>query len=115
MELTDGAGVDEVIDGVGGDGIRDSIRAARGNGTVAVVGFLDGQTTSLDLMDLIWHQTRVQGVAVGNLRSFRELVSFLDEHEIHPVIDTTYTFEQAHEAYVHLARGAFGKIVIKIA
>jgi NADPH:quinone reductase-like Zn-dependent oxidoreductase len=115
LEMTDGKGVDVVIDVVGGDGLRDSIRAARGNGVVAVVGFLAGQTANLDLMDVIWHQTRIQGVAVGHLRSFRELVNFLDEHEIHPVIDTTYTFEQAHQAYEHLARGAFGKIVIKIA
>jgi NADPH:quinone reductase-like Zn-dependent oxidoreductase len=112
--LTDGKGVDVVIDVVGGDGLRDSIRAARGNGLVAVVGFLTGQTANLDLMDLIWHQTRVQGVAVGHLRAFRELVTFLDEHDIHPVIDTTYTFEHAHQAYEHLARGAFGKIVLKI-
>jgi len=115
LQLTDGNGVDVVLDVAGGDGLRDSIRAARGNGVVAVVGFLAGQTARLDLMDLMWHQTRVQGVAVGHLRAFRELVDFLEEHQIHPIIDTTYTFEQAHEAYEHLARGAFGKIVIKIA
>ena len=34
--------------------------------------------------------------------------------DIKPVIDTLYPFEQAHEAYQHLAKGAFGKIVIKI-
>ncbi len=115
LELTDGKGVDVVLDVAGGDGLRDSVRAARGNGLVAVIGFLTGQTTTLDLMDVIWHQTRVQGVAVGHLRAFRELVTFMDEHRIHPVIDTTYGFEQAHEAYEHLARGAFGKIVIQVA
>ncbi|GGG68939.1 alcohol dehydrogenase [Kocuria dechangensis] len=115
LELTDGAGVDLVLDVVGGEGIRDSIRAARGGGMVAVVGFLNGQSTTLDLMDVIWHQTRIQGIAVGHRRSFHDLVRFLEDHHIHPVIDTVYDFPDAHAAYDQLAAGAFGKIVIQVA
>jgi NADPH:quinone reductase-like Zn-dependent oxidoreductase len=65
-------------------------------------------------MDVIWHQTHIQGIAVGHLRSFHELVRFLDEHTIHPVIDSVFAFEDAHRAYKKLAEGAFGKIVINI-
>jgi NADPH:quinone reductase-like Zn-dependent oxidoreductase len=115
LELTDGRGVDLVMDVVGGEGLRDSIRAARGGGNVSVVGFLDGQSANLDLMDVIWHQTHIQGIAVGHRRSFQDLVPFLEEHQIKPVIDTVYDFEDAHAAYEQLARGAFGKIVIKVA
>jgi NADPH:quinone reductase-like Zn-dependent oxidoreductase len=39
----------------------------------------------------------------------------LNEHKIRPVIDQVYPFEKAREAYEHLARGAFGKVVIKVA
>lgn len=115
LELTDGQGVDVVLDVVGGDGLRDSVRAAKGNGMVAVIGFLEGQTANLDLMDVIWNQTHIQGIAVGHLRSFHDLVRFLDHHTIQPVIDSTFTFEEAHRAYAKLAEGAFGKIVINIA
>ncbi|MBD8044905.1 NAD(P)-dependent alcohol dehydrogenase [Arthrobacter sp. Sa2BUA2] len=115
LELTDGAGVDVVLDVVGGDGLRNSVRAAKGNGLVAVIGFLDGQTTTLDLMDVIWHQTQIQGIAVGHRRSFNDLVRFLDKHAIHPVIDSVFPFEEAPRAYEKLAQGAFGKIVIEVA
>jgi NADPH:quinone reductase-like Zn-dependent oxidoreductase len=114
LKMTDGLGVDVVLDVVGGDGLRDSVRATKGNGLVAVIGFLQGQSTTLDLMDVIWHQAQIQGIAVGHLRAFRDLVTFLDEHTIHPVIDTVYPFEEAHAAYDQLARGAFGKIVIQV-
>ncbi|WP_104137780.1 NAD(P)-dependent alcohol dehydrogenase [Arthrobacter sp. ZGTC131] len=115
LELTEGQGVDVVLDVVGGEALRDSVRAAKGNGLVAVIGFLEGQTASIDLMDVIWHQTHIQGIAVGHLRSFRELVRFLDEHTIQPVVDSTFAFEDAPRAYEKLAKGAFGKIVINIA
>jgi len=39
---------------------------------------------------------------------------FLDKHGIRPVIDKVYAFEEAVQAYEHLARGAFGKVVIKV-
>lgn len=39
---------------------------------------------------------------------------FLNKHEKHPVIDKVYGFDEAREAYQHLARGAFGKIVIRV-
>jgi NADPH:quinone reductase-like Zn-dependent oxidoreductase len=37
-----------------------------------------------------------------------------EEHQIKPVIDTVYSFEDAIKAYQHLEKGAFGKIVIKV-
>nr|WP_304485969.1 zinc-binding dehydrogenase [Rahnella aquatilis] len=39
---------------------------------------------------------------------------FLAEHNIRPVIEQVYSFSDAIEAFRHLSRGAFGKIVIKI-
>ena len=47
--------------------------------------------------------------------SFDRMNAFLNEHKIRPVIDQVYPFEKAREAYEHLARGAFGKVVIKVA
>jgi NADPH:quinone reductase-like Zn-dependent oxidoreductase len=37
-----------------------------------------------------------------------------DEIKLHPVIDTVYSFNDAREAFNHLERGAFGKIVIRV-
>jgi NADPH:quinone reductase-like Zn-dependent oxidoreductase len=114
MELTEGKGVDQLLDVVGGDGLNQSVAATRVGGHISQIGFLVDQRANLDLMQVIFRQTAIRGIAVGSTRSFERMNAFLDKHKIHPVIDRVYSFAQAREAYEHLGRGAFGKIVIKI-
>ena len=114
QELTDGKGVDQLLDVGGGDGLNQSVEATRVGGHISQIGFLHGQKSNLDLMRIIFRQTAIRGIAVAPSRAFERMNDFLNRHEIHPVIDKVYSFEQAREAYEHLARGAFGKVVIKV-
>jgi NADPH:quinone reductase-like Zn-dependent oxidoreductase len=114
LALTNGRGVDQVLEVVGGDGLNQSIKATRPEGQVAVVGFLQGQTAQLDLMNIIFRKVRVQGIAVGHRQAFEEMNQALVQHNIQPVIDTVYSFDQAKAAYEHQGRGGFGKIVIRV-
>jgi NADPH:quinone reductase-like Zn-dependent oxidoreductase len=114
LELTDGKGVDQLLDVVGGDGLNKSVLATRVGGHISQIGFLQGQTAKLDLMPLIFRQTAIRGIAVAPSRAFERMNGFLNKHQIHPVIDKVYGFEEARQAYEHLARGAFGKVVIRI-
>jgi NADPH:quinone reductase-like Zn-dependent oxidoreductase len=114
LRLTDGRGVDLLLDVAGGSGINQSIAATKAAGRIAQIGFLTGQTVQLNLMPLIFRQTTIRGIAVAPRSSFDRMNVFLNEHKIRPVIDKVYPFEQAREAYAHLARGAFGKVVIKV-
>lgn len=59
-------------------------------------------------------QARVQGINVGHHKAFDEMNKTFDELKIKPVIDTIYSFPEAIEAYKHIGRGAFGKIIIRI-
>ena len=115
LQLTEGRGVDITIDVAGGNGLNQSVAATRAAGVIAQVGFLTGQTSALNLMPLIFRQTTIRGIAVAPRASFERMNPFLDRHQIKPVIDHVYPFEEAVQAYEHLARGPFGKVVIKIA
>jgi NADPH:quinone reductase-like Zn-dependent oxidoreductase len=115
LKLTQGKGVDLLLDVAGGSGINQSVAATKASGRIAQIGFLTGQTVELDLMPLIFRQTTIRGIAVAPRSSFDRMNTFLNEYKIRPVIDQVYPFEKAREAYEHLARGAFGKVVIKIA
>jgi NADPH:quinone reductase-like Zn-dependent oxidoreductase len=115
LKLTQGKGVDLLLDVAGGNGINQSIAATKAAGRIAQIGFLTGQTSTLNLMPMIFRQTTIRGIAVAPRSSFDRMNVFLNEKRIRPVIDHVYSFEQAREAYEHLAKGAFGKVVIKVA
>jgi NADPH:quinone reductase-like Zn-dependent oxidoreductase len=114
LKLTDGKGVDLLLDVAGGSGINQSVAATKAAGRIAQIGFLTGQTDQVSLMPLIFRQTTIRGIAVAPRSSFDRMNVFLNTHKIRPVIDQIYPFEKAREAYEHLAKGAFGKVVIKI-
>jgi NADPH:quinone reductase-like Zn-dependent oxidoreductase len=114
LKMTGGKGVDLLLDVAGGQGINQSIAATKAAGRIAQIGFLTGQSTQLNLMPLIFRQTTIRGIAVAPRSSFDRMNAFLSGHAIEPVIEQVYSFEQAHQAFEHLSKGAFGKIVISI-
>lgn len=115
LNLTNGNGVDLLLDVAGGNGLNKSVLATKASGCIAQIGFLTGQTTELNLMPLIFRQTTIRGIAVAPRSSFDRMNPFLEAHKIRPVIDQVYVFDEVRQAYEHLSRGAFGKIVIKVA
>ncbi|EIK52106.1 alcohol dehydrogenase [Stutzerimonas stutzeri TS44] len=105
--------MDLLLPVAGGDGIKQSIAAIRAADRIAQVGFLPGQTRQLRRMPLVFRQTTIQDIAVATRTSFSRMKAFLNQHDIRPVIDTVYPFEETPRTYEHLAKGAVGKIVIK--
>ncbi|MHC5727898.1 MAG: zinc-dependent alcohol dehydrogenase family protein, partial [Nostoc sp.] len=79
LDLTDGKGVDQLLDVVGGDGLNQSIAATRVGGHISQIGFLQGQTAKLDLMRVIFRQTAIRGIAVGPSHAFERMNYFLNK------------------------------------
>jgi D-arabinose 1-dehydrogenase-like Zn-dependent alcohol dehydrogenase len=65
-------------------------------------------------LPVVFKAAQVRGILVGNLDAFTNMISFIEKHEIKPIIETIYSFDDALAAYQHLERGAIGKIVISI-
>lgn len=116
LELTGGRGVDQVLDVIGGKGINQSIKAARMDGLVSLIGFLGGHPEiKFNLLPALYRQTRLQGMTVGYRTAFETMNAFLVQHQIRPVIERVFPFEDAVEAFRHLSEGALGKVVIRVA
>ena len=114
-ELTDGRGVHAVIE-IGGEGtLPQSITALRRGGHINVIGYLAGVGLGLSVFDLIERNANIHGLSVGNREQFEEMMDFVSEHGIRPVIGRTYSFDQTGQAIQDIARGGnFGKLVVII-
>ncbi|MEO6282912.1 MAG: NAD(P)-dependent alcohol dehydrogenase [Dyadobacter sp.] len=114
LRLTEGKGVDHLLEVVGGSGLNDSAKAVKHNGQIFIIGFLESQTASFNLITVMSKQIKLQGIAVGHLRALGEMINFFAEKGIKPVIEKIYSFDEVIEAYDHLAKGSLGKIVIRV-
>lgn len=114
LSLTDNKGVDHILEVVGGKNLIRSISAIKTGGHIAIIGLLDGFTSDLPLFPILGKQAVLRGYSVGSRRALEDMIRAFAKSEIRPVIDTVYSFEEALQAYEHLYRGAFGKVVICI-
>jgi NADPH:quinone reductase-like Zn-dependent oxidoreductase len=114
-KLTGGLGVDHVVE-VGGAGtLAQSMKATRVGGTISVIGVLSGVASEVNLIPILMQNLRLQGILVGSRGGFERMNRAFDAHRIQPVIDRVFPFEEAVEAFHHMASGAhFGKICIEI-
>ena len=112
---TGGRGVHTVIE-VGGAGTFDeSAKALAYNGTMSMIGVLSGIKAPIATNVLLSKALTVRGIYVGSVAMFEDLVAALERNRIEPVIDRTFTFDDALAAYEHVDSGAhFGKVVITI-
>ncbi|CAB5512086.1 Alcohol dehydrogenase [Achromobacter anxifer] len=115
--LTGGEGAQVVVE-VGGEGtLERSVAAARMGGTIAVIGGVSGfASVPVAPLALISGVKRLEGIFVGSRKMLEDVARFVDVARIAPVIDRVYSFDQAREAFEHLASGKhFGKLVIRVA
>ena len=109
-EQTNGFGADHIVE-VGGAGtFEESLRAVRLGGEISVIGFLSGTEANLNLVPVILNHVRLNGIFVGSREMFEELL----RTPIRPVIDRTFAFSEASEAYRYLQSGRHtGKVILE--
>ena len=121
--LTNGNGVDIVIDPVGGDATEQALRATAFNGRLLVIGFANGQIPKISL-----NLTLVKGVSIVGVwwgrwtntspketaEDFEELVGFVNSNQLEIEPKNIYTLEETSKALSNfLQRKNVGKTVIK--
>ena len=113
LDMTEGRGVDHTVEVGGAETLPKSINATRLAGSIGLIGVLTGG--EIDPMPLVRKSIRLQGRYVGNRRMFEDMNRAVTLHQWQPVIDTTYEFDSAHQAYHDMrAAGHFGKLVITL-
>jgi len=113
MEVTAGRGATHILELGGPDTYDRSVRSLATGGTIVQVGVLSGFDPTPHLRRLMWENANIMGVTVGSAEHLATVTSFITQHALHPVIDSTFAFDKAPLALERLRSGAhFGKVVI---
>ncbi|KAK4172709.1 putative alcohol dehydrogenase [Triangularia setosa] len=119
--LTDGKGVDFVINNTGPASLPEDISFLRQRGgVVSLVGFLagvNGDWQPSAIMALMAKSAKLKGISVGSKEDFEELNRFLAEKKVSlaPLVDKVFTFDESPTAFDYLYSGSHvGKVIIKV-
>ena len=116
LGLTDGRGVDHVVEVGGAATLARSFGAIRVGGKISMIGGLSGPATELNPGLIFARRANVQGISVGSMQMFEAMGRAIAASGIKPVVDKVFPFDEAQAAYRHMVSGAhFGKIVIRAA
>ncbi len=121
-ELTDGRGVDVVLDSVGGKNLVDSIEALAYRGTLVSVGVAGRAGSDVEAKSLWGKNNTLCGVYLGGAllaeyprvhRMISDLIERVASGELHVEIDSSFALAEAAAAHAYLeGRNAFGRVVM---
>jgi NADPH:quinone reductase-like Zn-dependent oxidoreductase len=102
---------DAVLTATGGRGV-DTVVEVRVGGSISLIGVLTAGAT-IDPTPLMRRSIRLGGIYVGSRAMFEAMNTAIAANELRPLIDATFPFDRAPDAYRHLiAAQHMGKVVI---
>ena len=123
-QLTDGKGVDVVYDPVGGPMNLTAVKSLAWGGRLLVIGFAGGEIPSIPANLLLLKSASAVGVLWGNSvradpiaqgANMRQLLAWLADGSLKPVIDTRFALPDAVAALQHLEkRKVKGKVLLTL-
>ena len=122
--LTDGRGVDVIVDPVGGDRFTDSVRSLAREGRLLVLGFTGREIPTVKVNRLLLTNTSVMGVASAEYwvdephyagQQWRDLMPLMESGAIDPPIGPVFALDDAAAAIRELdERRAAGRVLVRM-
>jgi NADPH:quinone reductase-like Zn-dependent oxidoreductase len=114
LELTDGRGVDHIVDVGGPNSFADSLRALRVGGQINVVGYLGGMQGMVNPLALLERHATLRGLQVGPRACFEAMNRALAVNRVRPAIDGAFAWTEITAALRRLRSGEHvGKIALR--
>jgi NADPH:quinone reductase-like Zn-dependent oxidoreductase len=115
LELTEGRGVDLVLEVGGAATFPKSMAATRLGGDMVLIGALAHEGSDPGAAPLVARNIRATRVYVGSRTMFEDMLRAFAYRELHPVVDRVFPFAEAAAAYRLIeSQTHFGKIVIRV-
>ncbi len=110
-----GGPFDVIVDGAGGEGFGQLVRALGMGGRLAFYGGTDGRWPALLPQFLFFKQVSLLATTMGSPVEFAHMVAFVAEHQLRPVVDRVFPLAEGAAAFARLESGAqFGKVVLDL-
>jgi NADPH:quinone reductase-like Zn-dependent oxidoreductase len=107
-------GADLVIDNVGPATLRQSMRAARNGGRIAICGGTSGAKFELSLPILFFRQLELVGSSMGNHSQFARALNWIRLGKAQSPVARVFAFEDLPEALCYLEAGEqMGNVVLR--
>ena len=114
-ELTDGAGMDIVVEHIGEATWKSSLQVARAGGRIVVCGATSGPNPPAQLHRIFWKQLSILGSTMGTREDFAAVLDLVATGRARPVVDRVFPLDEVRAAHEHLEAGAqLGKVVLRI-
>ena len=113
--LTDGRGVDAVVE-IGGPGtLAQSIAACRMGGHISLIGVLTGLAGEVPTAAFFYSNLNMTGITVGSRAQQQDMIRAIEASGIEPVVDQSFALDELADAFRQQESGQhFGKIGITI-
>jgi len=114
LSMTNGIGVDRVIETGGAGTLERSLMSTAAHGRVILIGVLSGPAR-IDPAPILLKRIELIGISTGSRDMFEQMNRAIGQWQLHPVINHTFDFEDAKSAYDYLAGGNhIGKVIIAV-
>ncbi|MDF2157850.1 zinc-binding dehydrogenase [Algoriphagus sp. CAU 1675] len=111
--LASTGGFDLIIDSASGNSINNLIQVAKPGGRIVIYGATTGNPESFNARKVYWNQLKIMGSTMGSDRDFEQMLEFVNQYKIRPIIDQVFSLDQAEVAFDRMRSGTqMGKIVL---
>lgn len=113
LRLTGGRRLQVVVDGGGGEGVMEALKACDRGARLCTYGSTAGPNVTLAFPLVFLAQIHIHGSSGGSAKDFRDMLRLIAEKRIVPIVDSEFAFDELPEALERMRSAAqFGKIVL---
>ncbi|WP_112180686.1 zinc-binding dehydrogenase [Paraliobacillus zengyii] len=111
----EGETIDLVIESVGEATFNRSLGVLKKGGRMVTFGATTEDQVTIDIRKFFYGQYQLFGSTMGSREELHDMLVFMEENLIRPVVDRVYDLDDAEDAFTYLRKGKqFGKVGLQI-
>ncbi len=121
MRLTDGKGVNLVIDSVGGRITGQALKALAQGGKIVIPGYAGGTEANIGITDVVFKEAQILGLNLLTrppeliVKARDMMLRLANEGKIKPLVNKTFPLEEAASAQQYLMESRpFGRVILTL-